>query len=161
MPALVPLFVLLGLPLLEIATFVYVGQWLGVWRTVGLVVLATVTGIAILRYQGLGALKRINRDLSRARPPAEGIADGFLIVVASILLIIPGFLTDLVGLLLIVPPIRHLVWRYLGKSINVRYSRSGPGQQRRADYVDLSPDDFHRRDDGPRPSPRLDPPEQG
>jgi len=158
MPALMPLFVLLALPILEIATFVYVGQWLGVWRTIGLVVLAAVVGMAILRVQGLGALKRITRDLHRAQPPAEGIVDGFLIVVASILLIVPGFLTDIAGLLLIVPPIRHLVWRLLGRHISVRYSRGGRRSQR-SDYVDLSPDDFHRQDDGPRPTPRLDRPE--
>jgi UPF0716 protein FxsA len=155
MPAIVPLFALLAFPILEIATFVYVGQWLGVWRTVGLVVLAAVVGVAILRYQGLGALRKVNRDIRQHRPPTEGIVDGFMIIIASFLLIIPGFISDVIGLLLIVPPIRHLVWRLFGRSINVTYSRGFRRGRRRDDYVDLSPEDFRRQDDRPSPNPRL------
>jgi UPF0716 protein FxsA len=155
MPALVPLFVLLAFPILEIATFVYVGQWLGVWKTIGLVVLAAILGVAILRHQGLGALKKINKDLRRAQPPAEGIVDGFMIVIASFLLIIPGFLSDVVGLLLIVPPVRHLIWRLLGRNINVVYAGGFRRGKRRDDFVDLSPDDFRRQDDDLPSNPRL------
>lgn len=157
MPAIVPLFVILAFPILEIATFVYVGQWLGVWNTVGLVILAAILGVVILRSQGLGALRKINRDLRRAQPPAEGIVDGFMIVVASILLIIPGFLSDVVGLLLIIPPVRHLVWRLFGRNINVRtYSTGFRRRPRRDDFVDLSPEDYRRQDDGQTPpKPRL------
>jgi UPF0716 protein FxsA len=158
MPALLPLFVVLGLPILEIATFVYVGQWLGVWRTVGLVVLAALVGVTLLRYQGIGALKRVNRDLRHAQPPAESIVDGFMIVIASILLIIPGFLTDIAGLLLMIPLVRRLVWRLWGKSINVSYT-NGFRRRKRSDFVDLSPEDFRRQDDPQSPSRRLDSPE--
>jgi UPF0716 protein FxsA len=155
MPAFVPLIVLLAFPVLEIATFVYVGQWLGVWRTVGLVVLAAVAGVAILRYQGLGALRKVNRDIRLHKSPERGIVDGFMIVIASFLLIIPGFLSDIVGLLLIIPPIRHLIWRLFGRSINVTYSRGFRRGWRRDDYVDLSPDDFRRQDERPSGNPRL------
>jgi UPF0716 protein FxsA len=153
MPAVVPLFLFLALPIVEIALFVYVGQWLGVWKTIGLVILAAVLGVAILRYQGLGALRKINRDLRKARPPADGIVDGFMIVVASLLLIIPGFLTDFLGLLLIIPPVRQFVWRLWGRSVRIRthtsYSRRGG---RREDVLDLPPEDF-RRDDKPSDPP--------
>ena len=156
MPALVPLLILLAFPILEIATFIYVGQWIGVWKTIGLIILAAVVGVAILRYQGLGALRKINKDLSHAQPPAAGIVDGFMIVIASFLLIIPGFLSDIIGLLLIVPPIRRLVWRLFGRSINVRTFttgfRRGP---RRDDFVDLSPADFQRDDDDAPSAPRI------
>jgi UPF0716 protein FxsA len=154
--ALVPLIVLLAFPILEIATFIYVGQWLGVWTTIGLVILAAVLGVSILRYQGLGALRKINRDLSRAQPPGEGIVDGFMIVVASFLLIIPGFLSDIAGLLLIIPPVRHFVWRLVGRNISVRsYSSGFRRGKRRESYVDLSPEDFRREDDEPSSNPRL------
>ncbi len=156
MPAIVPLFVLLAFPILEIVTFIYVGQWLGVWKTIGLVILAAVLGVAILRTQGLGALRKINKDLRRAQPPAKGIIDGFMIVVASFLLIIPGFLSDIVGLLLIIPPVRHLIWRLLGRSISVRaYSTGFRRGRRRDDYVDLSPEDFRREKDDPSDNPQL------
>jgi UPF0716 protein FxsA len=147
MPAIVPLLILLAFPILEIATFIYVGQWIGIWKTLALVILAAVVGVAILRYQGLGALRRINKDLRRAQPPADGIVDGFMIVVASLLLIIPGFLTDIVGLLLIIPPIRRYVWRLWGRSLSIRTYSSGFRRRRSDDFVDLSPDDFKRQDD--------------
>jgi UPF0716 protein FxsA len=108
----------------------------------------------ILRYQGLDALRKVNRDIRQHRPPAEGIVDGFMIVIASFLLIIPGFISDIVGLLLIVPPIRHLIWRLFGRGMNVTYSR-GFRRRKRDDYVDLSPEDFRRQDDRPSPNPRL------
>jgi UPF0716 family protein affecting phage T7 exclusion len=62
-----------------------------------------------------------------------------------------------VGLLLIIPPVRHLVWRLFGRSINVRtYSTGFRGRRRRDDFVDLSPEDYHRQDDDRRPpNPRL------
>lgn len=156
MPAIMPLFLLLALPILEIATFIYVGQWLGVWQTVGLVILSALLGVTILRYQGLGALRKIDKDLRRAQPPAGGIIDGFMIVIAAFLLIIPGFLTDLLGLLLIIPAVRRLVWHFIGRSINVTYSsgfrRRG---QRRQDFVDLAPEDYRRQDGDEPENPRL------
>jgi len=141
---------------LAIATFVYVGQWLGVWRTIGLVILAALVGVAMLRYQGVGALRKINRDLKRAHPPAAGIVDGFMIVVASLLLIIPGFLSDIVGLLLLIPPVRHLVWRLWGRSVNITtFSTGFRHRRRRDDFVDLSPEDFRREDDSTPSDRRL------
>lgn len=154
MPAIVPLFVLLAFPILEIATFVYVGQWIGVLNTVGLVVLAAVLGVAILRYQGLDALRKINQDIKLHRPPARGIANGFMIVIASFLLIIPGFISDIAGLLLLVPPVRKLIWRLIGRRINVSYNARYRRGRQRDDFVDLSKDDY-RRDDDPRSDPRL------
>jgi len=155
MPALVPLFVLLAFPILEIATFVYVGQWLGVWTTVALVVLAAILGVAILRYQGLDALRKINQDIKLHRPPARGIANGFMIVVASFLLIIPGFLSDIVGLLLLVPPVRQLIWRLVGRRINVSYHTRYRRRRRQDDFVDLSKEDYRRNDNSPSSGPRL------
>lgn len=148
---------LLGLPLAEIAGFVIVGKWLGVFGTLGLIVLSSLIGIVLLRSQGLAVLRQVNQEGRSGRVPSEAIGNGAMIVIAAILLIIPGFLTDIVGILLFIPAVRRFIWRGLGQRVVVRtsYSRSesyqGPGQpQRPAEKViELDADEFER---GPNPS---------
>jgi UPF0716 protein FxsA len=157
MRSIIPVLTFLALPILEIATFIYVGQAIGVFKTIGLVVLAAILGVAILRYQGLSAFRKINRDIRTGQPPAAGIANGFLIVVAGFLLILPGFITDAVGVLLMLPPVRHLVWGFVSRNMIVTTNFSGGFRRRkgREDYVDLSPEDYSRDDDRPGNDPRL------
>ncbi|MDH6269335.1 UPF0716 protein FxsA [Rhizobium sp. SG_E_25_P2] len=160
-----PLLAFLATPILEIATFILVGQRIGVGLTLVLVLISGFTGLLILRRQGLGALKKLNRNLRRESLSGEGLADGFLIAMAAMLLIIPGFLTDIVALFLLLPPIRKLIWRRWASSIQMRtYYTSGQqsdpnrsGRRSKGDFVDLSPDDFHR-DDHPDVT-RLDRPD--
>ena len=90
------------IPLIEIALFVIVGRWIGVWATLALVVLAVVAGSMILRRRGLAAARGLRR-FNGLQPVAEEA----LIVVAAILLILPGFLTDLLALALLTPPLRR------------------------------------------------------
>lgn len=160
-----PLLAFLAMPILEIATFILVGQRIGVGPTLLLVLFAGFAGVLILRRQGLGALKKLNRNLRRESLSGEGLADNFLIAIAAVLLIIPGFLTDIVALLLLLRPVRRLIWRRWAKNIQMRtyYSSShspGPhphGGRSNGDYVDLSPDDFRRAADPD--APRLDRPD--
>jgi UPF0716 protein FxsA len=150
-----PLLAFLATPILEIATFILVGQRIGVGPTLLLTLLAGFAGVMILRRQGLGALKKLNRNLRRESLSGEGLADGFLIVVAAVLLMIPGFLTDIAALLLLLPPVRRLIWRRWASSIEMRTyytsNRSrGPtngGAKSNGDFVDLSPEDFRRAAD--------------
>lgn len=123
---LVPL-VLFGLPLAEIAGFVIVGRWLGLWSTLALVILSSVIGILLLRSQGLSVLRQINTEGQQGRVPGEAIVSGAMIVVASILLILPGFLTDIIGLLLFIPGVRRLIWQQIGQRVIVRTSRTTAG----------------------------------
>jgi UPF0716 protein FxsA len=123
---LVPLL-LFGLPLAEIAGFVIVGRWLGLWSTLALVVLSSVVGILFLRAQGLSVLRQINTEGREGRVPGEAIVSGAMIVVAAILLILPGFLTDIIGLLLFIPGVRRLIWRQVGQRVVVRTSRARGG----------------------------------
>jgi UPF0716 protein FxsA len=156
MRAIVPLFALLAIPILEIATFISVGQRIGVWNTIGLVLLATVIGVMVLRYQGMETLRKITRDLRGNTIAADGIADGFLVVLAAILLIIPGFLSDIVGLVLLLPPVRRLIWRRWAKNFQMRsFHSAGSRGRSKDDVVDLDPEDFHRSDDMPIRRPRI------
>lgn len=157
-----PLLAFLALPILEIATFILVGQRIGVGPTLLLVLLAGFAGVLILRRLGLSALTKLNRTLRRESLSGEGLAGNFLIAVGAVLLIIPGFLTDIAALLLFLPPVRSLIWRRWAGSIQMKtyYSSShttnppSGGPRAHGDYVDLSPEDFRRSADPD--APRLD-----
>ena len=99
--------IFVGLPIVEIALFILVGGAIGVLPTLMLVVLAAVVGIGIVRMQGLTALARLQETVDRGGDPVGPIADGALKAIAGLLLMVPGFLTDALGLLLLLPPVRR------------------------------------------------------
>ena len=103
-------FVLIALvPILEIVLLVKLGQWLGVWPTV-LVVLATaVLGTFVLRRQGFRVATRVMESIAAGKPPVGPAVDGAFLMAAGLLLIAPGVITDAVGLLLLIPQLRHAV----------------------------------------------------
>jgi len=108
MAALILLATIL-LPLFEIYVFVQVGADIGALTVVVLTVVTAGLGIALVRAQGLGALRQAQRELDRGRPPVTEMMHGALLALAGLLLLIPGFLTDAVGGLLLVPPLRGWV----------------------------------------------------
>ncbi len=119
-PALSPFSLLfLALPLIEIAVFVIVGKEIGVLPTVSLVVLSGIAGGILLRIQGLGILARIRHQIEAGQNPGRELAHGVMIVVAGMLLLIPGFVTDVLGILLFIPPIRDFGWRLVKSRITV------------------------------------------
>lgn len=101
--------VLVAVPILEIALFVEVGGWIGLWPTLGVVVATAVAGAALLRAQGRGVLAELQARLDRGEDPRGPIAHGALVVAAGALLLTPGFFTDAVGFALLVPPVRAAV----------------------------------------------------
>ncbi|WP_448192147.1 FxsA family protein [Azospirillum sp. sgz301742] len=108
-----PLVLLLLLPILEIAVMIEVGGWIGAGPTLLLIVLSGIVGSLLLRHQGLATLRRAQESLDRGEPPVGAVFEGFCVVVGAILLIIPGFLTDIVGILLLVPFLRDALGRWL------------------------------------------------
>ncbi|HWK63891.1 MAG TPA: FxsA family protein [Rhizobiaceae bacterium] len=110
---------MLAFPLLEIAVFVMVGSEIGVLPTIGLILLSGVLGALLLRWQGFGAMQRIRRESEQGRIPGRELAHGAMIVLAGILLLIPGFISDLFGLLLFIPAVRDVAWRFLSSRITV------------------------------------------
>jgi UPF0716 protein FxsA len=108
------LVALLVVPLAEIAVLIEVGSWLGVAPTLALIVLSAVVGTWMLRRQGLGVLVRAQRLLEHGVLPVAEVFEGLCLVVAGALLLTPGFITDLIGAALLVPPVRALLYRQLG-----------------------------------------------
>jgi UPF0716 protein FxsA len=105
--ALFLLFVVL--PIAELFVLIWVGAHIGVLATFGLMVLFTVAGVWLCKREGLGVLRRMNEHLDRGEAPTKELLDGVLVLVAGVLLIVPGFITDIAGLALLVPPVRALL----------------------------------------------------
>ncbi len=115
------LIAFIGVPLIEIAVFIQVGGLLGLWPTLLIVVLTAVAGTALLRRQGLATLRRAQQNVSNGELPVAEIFDAVCLLVAGALLLTPGFVTDGIGAVLLVPALRAALRRSLAK----RFVESG------------------------------------
>ncbi len=147
---------LLGVPVIEIAVFIEIGGWIGLWPTLGLIVATAMAGTALLRQQGLSTLARARETVERGKMPVREVADGVCLLVAGALLLTPGFVTDAAGVLLLVPPVRHALLRWALARIvasgrfTVRASvRRGDGDV--GDIIDGTYDVVRDDDDAPPP----------
>ncbi|MBV0913507.1 FxsA family protein [Anianabacter salinae] len=114
-------------PLIEIALFIQVGGLIGLWPTLGIVILTAVLGTVLVRAQGARALTQLRSSFSELRDPAEPLAHGAMILVSGALLLTPGFFTDAVGFLLLVPQFRAAAYRYLRARVKVKRFDMGGG----------------------------------
>lgn len=109
----------IGVPLIEIALFIQVGGFIGLWPTIAVVILTAVAGTALLRHQGLGALSRLQESLDRGETPLDPVFDGFCLLAAGMLLLTPGFFTDALGFLLFTPPFRAALKRAITSRMTI------------------------------------------
>jgi UPF0716 protein FxsA len=112
-------FSFLLLPLIEIALFVVVGRAIGLLPTLALVILAALAGALLLRQQGLGVLNRLRSNVSTGTIPGRTMFDGLLIGLAALFLVLPGFLSDVVALALLVPAVRGWIFSALAGRFRV------------------------------------------
>ena len=96
-------------PIAELYLIIQVGQAIGLWPTLALLLADALLGSFLLKHQGRGAWLRFNEALAQRRFPGKEVVDGLLIVVGGTLLLTPGFLTDIFGLILLIPPTRAIV----------------------------------------------------
>lgn len=122
---LVLLFIVV--PILELYVIIQVGGLIGIWPTLALLLLDAILGSLLLRHQGRGAWRRFNEALAQGRFPGKEVVDGLLIVIGGTLLLAPGFLTDIVGLVLLIPPTRALVRAVLKRFTIGRFTVVGMG----------------------------------
>jgi UPF0716 protein FxsA len=106
---LVILFI--AIPIAELAVIIQVGEAIGVWWTIALLIADSVLGSLLMRSQGRAVWRRFNETLSGGRAPAREVADGVLVIFGGALLLTPGFLTDIAGLLFLLPPTRAVIRR--------------------------------------------------
>ena len=117
-------------PIAELYVIIKVGEVIGVLPTLILLLADAILGSMLLRHQGRGAWRRFNEALAAGRFPGREVVDGALIIVGGTLLLTPGFLTDIVGLFLLVPPTRAIARRVLRRFTIGRFtvvSMGGPG----------------------------------
>ena len=133
--ALLLLAIFIAVPLVEIAIFIQVGDAIGLWPTLALVIGTAIVGSWQLRVQGFAALSRARRQMDQGQLPTKELFDGFCLLLAGLLLLTPGLLTDSLGALLFLSPVRAFLRHYLS--------------QRMAGHVDLRGGGFAGR--GARP----------
>jgi UPF0716 protein FxsA len=148
---LLVLFILV--PIAELAVIIQVGQLIGVWWTIGLLIADSVLGGLLMRSQGRAAWRRFNAALAERRAPAREVLDGVLVIFGGALLLTPGFITDVFGLVFLLPPTRALLRRLLVRRFALRMvssvtmpRRAGRDDDIEGTAVDVEPDSLR----GPR-----------
>ena len=100
------------MPFVEIALLIKLGDLLGFWRTIGIVVVTAIVGAYVLQAQGAATLRRVSQSMTSGEPPIKPVVDGFFLAISGAFLLTPGVVTDALGLLLLVPPVRHAIARW-------------------------------------------------
>ncbi|MGN6662812.1 MAG: FxsA family protein [Solirubrobacterales bacterium] len=144
MPLLIVLFIVV--PIAELYVIIQVGELIGVVPTLILLLADALLGSLLLKHQGRGAWRRFNEAIAARRFPGREVVDGVLIVIGGTLLLAPGFLTDVVGVFLLVPPTRALARRLLRRWTVGRFTVIGVG----------GPGTFRSPPGGARPRPSRD-----
>lgn len=147
MPLLVILSLFVLAPLLEIYVLIKVGSEVGALNTIALCILTAVAGATLIRIQGISTLLRIRTGLERGEVPALELLEGAQLAVAGALLLTPGFVTDTLGFVLLVPAVRRALARGVIERHSTRINRppgGGPGQPRQPDVIE---GDYRRIDD--------------
>lgn len=112
--------VFLVVPILELAVIIRVGQVIGAWSTIGLLLLVSVAGAWLVKREGVSVVRRFRAQLAAGSIPGRELVDGVLILFAGALLVAPGFLTDIVGILLLLPPVRAVIRAGLMRRVLLR-----------------------------------------
>lgn len=147
------IILILLVPLIEIAVLIRVGQSIGLWPTLALLVGAGLGGALLLRQQGLATLMRLRADLGAGRMPVGAMADTVMLGLAGLLLVLPGLISDVIAIALLLPPVRNALYRALARRVRVvdpDTMRNGPFAQTRPplsrpETIELDEDDYRRR----------------
>jgi len=130
-------------PIIEIGLFVTVGGAIGLLPTLAIVVITAVLGTQLMRHQGMMTLNRLQTAMAEGKNPADPMAQGAMILVAGILLLTPGFFTDAIGFLLLLPPVRVALIKWVSARVIARgtvfTTRSGaprPSPHGQGDVID-------------------------
>jgi UPF0716 protein FxsA len=143
------LLMFIGIPILEITLFIDVGERIGLFNTLLLVILTAIAGTTLLKWQGLSVLDRARECLHGNRFPMEEVFDGLCLIFAGALLLTPGFITDTLGFLMFFSTFRHILKsfgsRFIAKRANIHMSDANPSQSTDngiidGDYQDITED---------------------
>ncbi|SMY37806.1 phage T7 F exclusion suppressor FxsA [Photobacterium malacitanum] len=151
-PLLMLLFIVV--PIVEIGLFIQVGGLLGLWPTIAIVLLTAVIGASLVRSQGIATLISVQNKLQQGEMPTQEIVEGMLLAVAGVLLLTPGFMTDALGLVLLLPSSRAKVAQLLMQKVTLKsnFSHFGGGfsQHRHSEHGangDVFDGEYERKDE--------------
>lgn len=150
----------LAVPLIEIALFIQVGGWIGLWPTLLIVVLTAMAGTWLVRSQGSQAMGQLRGAFNDLTDPTEPLAHGAMILFSGALLLTPGFFTDAVGFALLVPGVRGWILREAKKRVHVEQrftAHRGPGYSEPRRPQDDIIEGSYTEDDDATPPPRMGP----
>lgn len=134
--------IFVAVPIAEIATFMQVGDIIGLWPTLGVILLTAFLGTGLLRYQGMATFNQAQMSLNDGELPLVSVIHGVFLLVAGLLLLTPGFITDAIGFLLFIPPLRLLIAKWaidkFKKNKQAHFHTNGPAGNR-APHSSASP----------------------
>ena len=126
------LILILSIPLVEIYLFIKIGSTIGAFNTIALILITAIVGVAYARYEGFNTLKSGMSQLLRNEVPLYEIISGAALTFAAILLILPGFATDILGLMLIIPVTRKIIFKFFSK----RFQRNKQNSEQQKDFIE-------------------------
>lgn len=135
------------IPLIEIAFFVIIGNAIGLWPTLAGVLITAIVGSLVLRYQGMAVFNEIRGQMGRGQLPARALADAALIGAGGLMLLLPGYFSDIIGILLLLPPVRSAIYAFLRTRIQVvpMGGFGSPPRPQGPRTIDLDGDDWRPR----------------
>ncbi|QJR80773.1 FxsA family protein [Alteromonas pelagimontana] len=127
------------LPIIEIALLVQVGDMIGGWNTIAIVILTAFAGAYFVRREGFNTIQTAQQKMQRNEIPGRELVEGLMLVIAGVLLVTPGFVTDFLGLLLVVPISRHLIAAQVAKRMALRVINPASFTQQGSSSDDANP----------------------
>ena len=134
------IILLISIPIIEIYLFIKIGSQIGAFNTILLIFITAFLGIIYARYEGFNTLKSGMSQIVKNEMPIYEIVSGAALAFAALLLILPGFATDLLGLLIIFPPTRKLFF----KKVSTKYSKN---KHKKQDFIDGDFEDINEDDE--------------
>ncbi|MGX9460648.1 FxsA family protein [Shewanella sp. A14] len=119
------LLIFVLVPVIELNVIIEVASSIGSWATVGLVLFTAIVGVSLVRSQGLSTLMTMQQKLARGEAPGQEIVEGMMLAAAGVLLLIPGFVTDFIGLVLLTPLTRAPIAAFLYKRMQLKVVANG------------------------------------
>ena len=134
------LLLIISIPIIEIYLFIKIGNYIGAFNTISLIFITAIIGVWYARYEGFNTLRSAMLQLTKNEMPVYEIISGAALAFAALLLILPGFATDFLGLLIIFPPTRRL----LLKKVSIKYSQNN---QKKQDFINGEFEDIDENND--------------
>ncbi len=149
-PGFIFLLLLVGAPLLELYVLIEVGSEIGALPTILLSIFTAILGAALVRLQGVSVLLRVQQTLARGEAPALEMLEGAVLMMAGVMLLFPGFITDAMGFLMLVPPLRRrLILAVLRQNGSLRPAPGNPpqGEEEPVRRVTIIQGEYRKEDD--------------